>query len=62
MAELFFFLSLFGGHIHMSYFEATGVPVLEFLVTSTLGFKATEGSALRQWPNVNIYSCTDARS
>ena len=26
----FFFLNIFGGHIHMSYFGATDTPVLDF--------------------------------
>ena len=30
----------------MSYYGATGTPVLDFLVTSPLGFKARVGSAL----------------
>ena len=28
--KFFFFLSFFVGHIHMSYFGATGTPVLDF--------------------------------
>ena len=41
-----FFKSIFGGHIHMSYFEATDTPFL-FLVTSPLGFKARVGCLIR---------------
>ena len=35
-----------GGHIHMSYFGATGTHVFGFLVMSPLGFKARVGSTL----------------
>ena len=31
-----FFYSFFGGHIHMSYFGATGTPVFDFFVYNAI--------------------------
>ena len=38
----------------MSYFEAIGTPVLEFLMMSPLGFKARVGSALFAFGEANV--------